>query len=49
LIIEASVDAAQATRRDETLQCLVDRSAAAEIGEIAGRPDLIRTACHAGK
>ena len=49
LIIEASVDAAQATRSDETLQCLVDRGAAAEIGEIAGRPDLIRTGSDSGK
>ena len=49
LIIEASVDAAQAARGDETLQCLVDRSATAEIGEIARCPDLIRTGCHSGK
>ncbi len=49
LIIEASVDAAQATRSDETLQCLVARGTAAEIGEIAGRPDLVRTGCHSGK
>ena len=49
LIIEASADAAQATRSDESLQCLVDRGAAAEIGEIARRPDLIRTGRHPGK
>ena len=48
-IVQAPVDASQLARGGEALQGLVDGGAAAKVGKIAGRPDLVRAGRHAGQ